>query len=429
MNYFINLFELHNNPETIVSINESTVNLDDKSSEIYIFQLKEILKILENVCKQIISLSKFMRNLIPYFRFLSEKCIFDILYNLNEPNISFQKSILYNDSIKSIKMKKEGEHFIIFGVENYNNEEYFFKEKIIVKKNYNLSSLEKFLNAINEIPKNMKEMFKGFFKKNVIHEMNYLQLWENYLKEEGSYLQLIFLLLDLCFFHNIFVVLSCKCNFKIKNVILRHKLDILSIKIKENIEKLIEIKSKVSSKNIKSLNQLIFHILYHKEILSYLIYSEVDSPEKFEYIALPKRTFGISKTDIENKNNSYNIENPLIELEKLENLQNLNLSKNSEFFNFFLKENNWKILLMTMNHQIPYGFQFLSQLNYYIYTTISIKLYITFISAISSGNEILLTGSRNSGKTEIIRVFFFFIYFKMKKIFFYFYDIHILILN
>ena len=276
-------------------------------------------------------------------------------------------------------------------------------------------------NSIQALKGNIYKNFISYSKNNY----DYVNLWKN-LIGKSILNQSALLLNDLCFYHDLSVIMAAFQTSDDIQVNLMGYLETIKGSLNAFLQYVKESKLKENSQKLFNFSfyaQFILQILNYIDIIKHFISKKVESISCFEYFSLPKFSFEVNRLSLEQiskKNSNIFFKNII---EKSKNLiQNYvystipNLSGSSDLFNFLVanyqkEELNIEISLMCFHYKLNYGFEIAQYQNKFYSCFISKKLIMNLASAFSMMDAALIKGCSASGKQETLKVFKYFLNF------------------
>ncbi|KAL4465694.1 hypothetical protein ABPG72_011866, partial [Tetrahymena utriculariae] len=412
-----------------------------------------------------------VRTKSPKFYMLSDNQIIQILQSTHNTEL-IQYIVKYCfHGIKQIEIEDFDNRLIINQYKNFNDEDFHPSDYIQIPK-YNKPSNKKgeqqIINEMNEQKLNpvmkllimLEEYSTTTVHKNIYQNMqavfnlNYdlVGLIKLYLKKQITY-QSIQLLLDLCFYHDLTVVISLvqdssgqkdqqsqSNNLKSQFVLQQSStqqpidyLDVMKSHIKQNLQLFIDFikerkeMSQYIPKHLSIIQQkIILQVLNQIEILYQMKKQKVTSLNCFEYLAHPKISLECSLSiedqllNIENRHDKFKIKQikqvtkdgivlNQSEISKKQSYKFPKISQKSDFLETII--NNSKInkkisiILLAMNYKLEYCYQLQRNDELFIQTLTSQKIVFASLQAIYTLYSPLIRSHPCSGKVALVKQF------------------------
>ncbi|EWS74193.1 dynein motor region D1 hydrolytic ATP-binding site protein (macronuclear) [Tetrahymena thermophila SB210] len=433
-----------------------------------IIQLKELGNNLLLFQNQFISQ---VRTKSPKFYMLSDNQIIQILQSThNTELIQYIVKHCFH-GIKQIEIEDFDNRLIVNQYKNFNDEDFHPSDYIQIPK-YNRPSNQKcdqqIINQMNEQKLNpvmkllimLEEFSTTTVQKNIYQNMqavfnlnyDFVGLIKLYLKKQITY-QSIQLLLDLCFYHDLTVIISLvqdssgqkeqqnQSNTLKSQFILQQSqsqqpidyLDVMKSHIKQNLQIFIDFikerkeMSQYIPKNLRIIQQkIILQVLNQIEILYQMKKQKITSLNCFEYLAHPKISLECSLSmedqmlNIENRHDKFKIKQikqvtkegivlDQSDISKKQNYKFPKISQKSDFLDAIINNNKTNkkisIILLAMNYKIEYCYQLQRNDQLFIQTLTSQKIVFASLQAIYTLYSPLIRSQPSSGKETLIKQF------------------------
>ena len=256
-------------------------------------------------------------------------------------------------------------------------------------------------------------MIPKFFKNPYDFQAN----WKH-ITSKDSIFQVIVLLSNLAFFHDLTCILGIQNKAQPNQPNQPNFLDQLTLFSAYLEQQLKQFCESIRGKNTQSYPknpfylqcQYVLLLRYHCDVLKRFIECRVSSIEEFEYLALPKFSFEFSSKSV---GTGDIFDNTLKNYKKTLEDTNVNAAYNQltgqseiiKVVDTLPSLENFDVGLRFMNYHLQYGYELLPSSPAYIYTTFSQRCILTLAGALATNIGALVRGPNNVGKRSTVKAF------------------------
>lgn len=251
-------------------------------------------------------------------------------------------------------------------------------------------------NLIGIIEEATKKALQQFFFKGL---GLFARNWRDFGGNNKANLQTLLLLIDICFYHDLFAIVGA--------------LEYVTLDMTENLMKfrktlqncLNNFVNGNKKTNPHVAKQIMLKVLHYMDILSVLIVAKVESVYSFEFLSLPKFSLEIIKSSNNNESIYKKFKIKIRNILHTQDEQIPNLTHDSELLSSFTSQENCSVVLMAMNQRIKLGWEIKdpNEMNFLMMAYTDKKM-CHIMQAINNRTGVILTGANAIGKKSTLKV-------------------------
>jgi len=393
--------------------------MPDKKKEATGEDLIENLKKIDAKCDTIVSdlylVIRQLRSSCPRLHLLTDYHIIEYMSVVAEPKEVIKDLSWLFSNVKELKVDSSGKSPpAIYGLINTLHETLTFANRIPINPQDQDGSNFYIPALLNEIEKELKQSvrsnlikFMPVFFENAYNFANNFKLF----KEKNVIFQNLILLTNILFCHDMTMIIGSKqyVSENARDSFIANKLKLFKSNIEHNLATLCELFRYERERFwFLLLNQYIFHIKYQLEVLNYVIESDVQSLDAFEFLIIPKTMLEYQAKVIKNSDlltSTVNASKSFLEITT--SIQDFNLlNTKSDFLHSSknVEPTNYNIIIKSFCYKRNYGFSLLPFTEPIAFAPSTNRCYVTMLGALATQSGVIVHGLQDQGKKETIKV-------------------------